>query len=103
MSILPSFTPPPEDPGRAPRPWTAGLLVVALLATVGVALRGWLAIGPGAAPRPVAIQSPAPSSSPAPSPASSPPASAQENANGANPATSTVVAGAPGPYGPTAA
>ncbi len=103
MSILPSFTPPPEDPGRAPRPWTAGLLVVALLATVGVALRGWLAIGPGAAPRPVAIQSPAPSSSPAPSPASSPTASDQENANGANPATSTVVAGAPGPYGPTAA
>src|SRR2546423_4739748 len=95
---------PPDDGGRGMPPWPAALVVVGLVAALGIAVRGWLLVGPGShpatKPRPTPSLSHSPSLSLSPPPA---PGSDEENANGANAATSTVVAGPPGPYGPTAA
>src|ERR1700704_5427404 len=103
---------PPGDGGRGMPPWPAALVVVALVAALGVAIRGWLLVGPSSHPGPKpssnSVSKPATKASPTPSPSHQPspspaPGPGEENANGASAAASTVVAGPPGPYGPTAA
>ncbi|MEA2565382.1 MAG: hypothetical protein QOD49_559 [Actinomycetota bacterium] len=95
---------PPDDGGRGMPPWSAALVVVVLVATLGIAVRGWLLVGPSShsAPKPASPPAPRASLTPSPAPPGAP-GSDEENANGAIAATSTVVAGPPGPYGPTAA
>ena len=96
MSLIAERT-RPDDGGPSVPPWAGVLLVIAVLATVGVAVRGWLLVGPA---KPAA--QPVPPTSPSPARPSPGPGADQETSNAASPATSTVVAGAPGPYGPTA-
>jgi hypothetical protein len=102
---------PPDDGGRALPPWSTVVLVVGLVAAFGVAVGGWLLVAPGPRPRSGSGSGShtkaAATATVSPSPAQAPPSASlgadEENANGTNSATSTVVAGAPGPYGPTAA
>ncbi|MCW3034735.1 MAG: hypothetical protein JWM17_47, partial [Actinobacteria bacterium] len=95
---------PPDDGGRGMPPWSAALVLVVLVATLGIAVRGWLLVEPSShsAPKPASPPAPRASLTPSPTPPAAP-GSDEENANGAIAATSTVVAGPPGPYGPTAA
>lgn len=105
MSLHPPTKPSGGAPEGRPTPaWAGGLLVAAVLAGIGLAIWGWLMINPdrNTTSRPAGVLGTTVTNTAGSPRRSTPPPADQESGGVQAPATSTVVAGAPNPDGPTA-